>query len=361
LVKFTAEHVLHFDLKPGDRFYYFTTTGWNVWYLLTSVLAADAVALMYDGSPFHPKSDVIFDMADAENMTVLGTSPKYIEGLRKLNVKPIATHRLASLRTVVTTGSPLSVDGFDYVYRSIKKNVRLSSVSGGTEMVSTLANGNPLGPVWRGELQARALGMKAEVYDDNGRPVVEQKGELVVTAPFPSRPLRFWNDPGNARYHETYFSRFPNVWWHGDFAEITKHDGLIIHGRSDATLNPGGVRIGTAEIYRAVEELDGVVDSIVVGQDWQDDVRVVLFVKLREGRKLDDALVRKIKNKVRDYATPRHVPAKVIQVADIPYTINGKKVELAVRNLIHGRPVRNTGSLANPQALELFRDLAELR
>jgi len=361
LIKLLAEHILHFDLKAGDRFYYFTTTGWNVWYLLTAALGAGGVVLMYDGSPFHPKSDAIFDMADAEGMTVLGTSPKYLEAIRKLGLAPIRTHRLASLKVLLTTGAPLSADGFDYVYDGIKRDVRLSSISGGTEMVSTLANGNPIGPVWRGELQVRALGMKAEVYDEAGRPVLGQKGELVVTAPFPSRPLRFWNDPGDARYHETYFSRFANVWRHGDYAEITAHDGMVIYGRSDATLNPGGVRIGTAEIYRAVEELDEVVDSIVVGQDWQGDVRVVLFVKLREGHTLDDGLTRKIKWRVRDHATARHVPAKVIQVADIPYTINGKKVELAVRNLIHGRPVKNVGSLANPNALDHFRDRAELR
>jgi len=361
LIKLLCEHVLHFDLKPGDRFYYFTTTGWNVWYLLTAALGAGGVVLMYDGSPFHPKSDAIFDMADAEGMTVLGTSPKYIETLRKLDLQPAKTHKLAALKTVLTTGAPLSADAFDYVYASIKRDVRLSSISGGTEMVSTLANGNPIGPVWRGELQVRALGMKAEVYDEAGRPVLGQKGELVVTAPFPSRPLRFWNDPGNRRYHETYFSRFANVWCHGDYAEITEHDGMIIYGRSDATLNPGGVRIGTAEIYRAVEGLDEVVDSIVVGQDWQGDVRVVLFVKLREGLTLDDGLADKIKRRVRDHATARHVPAKVIQVADIPYTINGKKVELAVRHLIHGRPVTNLGSLANPAALDHFRDRAELR
>ncbi len=361
LIKLLCEHVLHFDLKPGDRFYYFTTTGWNVWYLLTAALGAGGVVLMYDGSPFHPKSDAIFDMADAENMAVLGTSPKYLEAIRKFGLTPIKTHHLTSLRTILTTGAPLSADGFDYVYDSIKRDVRLSSISGGTEMVSTLANGNPIGPVWRGDLQVRALGMKAEVYDEAGQSVRGEKGELVVTAPFPSRPLRFWNDPGDARYHETYFSRFANVWHHGDYAEITARDGMIIYGRSDATLNPGGVRIGTAEIYRAVEELDEVVDSIVVGQDWQGDVRVVLFVKLREGLTLSDGLTETIKRRVRDHATARHVPAKVIQVVDIPYTINGKKVELAVRNLIHGRPVKNVGSLANPKALDHFRDRTELR
>ena len=361
LLQLCKEHWLHFDVRAGDRFYYFTTTGWNMWYTLITALTAGGTVLMYDGSPFHPRNDTIFDFAEATGMTHLGTSPKYIDMARKLELAPHKTHDLTPLRAVISTGAPLSPDSFDYVYRSIKSDVRLSSISGGTEIMTTFANGNPIGPVWRGELQARTLGMRAEVYDEDGRPLRGQKGELVCTAPFPSRPLRFWNDPGDERYHETYFARFPGVWYHGDFAELTAHDGMIIYGRSDATLNPGGIRIGTAEIYRSVEQLDEVADSLVVGQDWEGDVRVVLFVKLRDGFRIDDALAERIKGRIREHATPRHVPAKILQVADIPYTINGKKVELAVRNVIHGRPVRNTGSIANPEALDLYRDLPEMR
>jgi len=361
LLKLLKEHWLHFDIRSGDSFFYFTTTGWNMWYTLVTALGAGGVVLLYDGSPFYPKSDILFDLADAENMVVFGTSPKYLDTIRKLDLAPIDTHRLTNLRTVLSTGAPLSEDSFDYVYRKIKKDVRLSSISGGTELMATFANGNPIGPVWRGELQVRTLGMKVEVFNENGQSVRGQKGELVCTAPFVSRPLCFWNDPGDKRYHQTYFSRFPGIWCHGDYAEITSHDGMIIYGRSDATLNPGGVRVGTAEIYRPVAALDEVVDALVVGQEWADDVRIVLFVKLRQGLTLDALLIDRIKQRIRDYATPRHVPAKVIQVADIPYTANGKKVELAVRDLIHGKAVKNTGSIANPTALDCFHNLPELR
>jgi acetoacetyl-CoA synthetase len=361
LLKLLKEHWLHFDVKPDDAFFYFTTTGWNMWYTLITAIAAGGTILMYEGSPFHPKKDILFDFADAENMAIFGASPKYFDTMRKFGLSPIKTHRLSALRTVLSTGAPLSADSFDYVYEGIKQNVRLSSISGGTELMATFANGNPIGPVWRSELQARALGMQVEVFDEDGNSVVGQKGELVCTAPFVSRPLCFLNDPGNQRYYETYFSRFPGVWYHGDYAEITDHDGLIIYGRSDATLKPGGVRVGTSEIYRPVESLDEVVDALVVGQEWNDDIRIVLFVKLRDDLKLDAELVGKIVRQIRDYATPRHVPAKVIQVPEIPYTLNGKKTELAVHSVIHGKPVRNTSSIANPRVLEYFRDLPELR
>ena len=360
LIKLFEEQWLQFDLKSGDVFYYFTTTGWNMWYTLVTALGPGGTVLMYDGSPFHPKPDSMFDVADEEGITHFGTAPKYLEQVRKAGLRPKASHDLSALRTVLSTGSPLAPDVFDYVYDAIKDDVRLASISGGTEMVATLANANPIGPVWRGELQARTLGMKAEVFDSQAQPVRGQKGELVCTAPFPSRPLGFWNDPGDERYHRTYFSKYPNVWWHGDYAELTEHDGMIIYGRSDATLNPGGVRIGTSEIYRPVEQLDEVVDSLVVGQDWHSDVRVVLFVQLRDGRELDDALAETIRESVRSYATPRHVPSKILQVDEIPYTINGKKVEMAVGDLINGRAVKNEGSIANPQALDQFRELMPL-
>ena len=360
LLQLFKEHWLHFDVKPGDGFYYFTTAGWNMWYTLATALGPGGTVLMYDGSPFYPKKDTIFDFADATKMAVLGTSPKYLDMIKRAGLSPIDTHALSSLQTILSTGSPLSPEGFDFVYAKIKRNVRLSSISGGTEIMTTFANGNPIGPVWQGELQVRSLGMKVEVYDHDGNPLRQGKGELVCTAPFPSLPLRFWNDPGERRYHETYFSRFSGVWCHNDFVELTEHDGLIILGRSDTVLNPGGIRLGTAEIYRPLEGLEEVLDCLVVGQDWNGDVRVVLFVKLRDGLALDDALVERIKARIREYATPRHVPGKVIQVADIPYTANGKKVELAVGNIIHGREVENTSSLANPEALDLFYDLPEL-
>jgi acetoacetyl-CoA synthetase len=354
LLKLLKEHVLHFDVKPNDPFFYFTTTGWNMWYTLVSTLGAGGIAVMYDGSPFHPKKDVLFDMIDEENIAQFGTSPKYLDAIMKDGITPRETHRLDSLRTFLSTGAPLSPMGFDYVYERIKGEVRLSSISGGTEIMATLANGNPIGPVWRGELQVPTLGMKTEVFDDNGRSVIGQRGELVCTAPFPSRPLCFWNDPGNQRYHETYFSRYPNAWCHGDYAEVTENGGLIIHGRSDATLNPGGIRIGTADIYRALENLTEVVDSIVVGQQVDGDEQTVLFVKLHPGVILDDGIKKSIRDAIQNYLSRRYLPARIHQVDDIPYTINGKKLELAVRDIIHGNPVRNVSSIANPKSLEDF-------
>jgi acetoacetyl-CoA synthetase len=361
LLQHLKEHRLHTDLKRGDRLFYFTTCGWMMWNWLASALASEVTVLLYDGSPFAADSRILFDYAQAEQATVFGTSAKYIDAIAKLGLEPAKTHDLGSIKSVLSTGSPLAHEGYDYVYRSVKQDIQLASISGGTDIVSCFALGNPIGPVWRGEIQCRGLGMKVEVYDDEGKPVRGQKGELVCTAPFPSMPIRFWNDPGDARYRAAYFERFPGVWYHGDYVELTQHDGVIIYGRSDAVLNPGGVRIGTAEIYRQVERLDEVVESLAIGQDWNNDVRVVLFVRLREGLILDAALIHRIRTQIRDNATPRHVPALVVQVTDIPRTKSGKIVELAVRNVVHGQPVKNIEALANPEALELFRNLPALQ
>ncbi|BBK35395.1 acetoacetate-CoA ligase [Allostella sp. ATCC 35155] len=360
LLQHLKEHRLQSDVRRDDRVFYFTTCGWMMWNWLVSGLAAEATLLLYDGSPFHPDGNVLWDFADAERMTLFGTSAKYIDALAKAGLEPGTTHDLATVRTITSTGSPLAPEGFEYVYRSVKTDVCLSSISGGTDIISCFALGNPIGPVWAGELQVRGLGMAVAVYDDEGRPVRGEKGELVCTAPFPSMPIHFWNDPDGAKYRAAYFERFPGIWCHGDYVELTEHDGLVIYGRSDAVLNPGGVRIGTAEIYRQVEQLPEVVESLVVGQDWDHDVRVVLFVRLREGLVLDDALRDRIRRQIRANATPRHVPAKILQVGDIPRTKSGKIVELAVRNVVHGRPVKNVEALANPEALEEFRDRAEL-
>ena len=361
LLQHLKEHRLHCDIKAGDRMFYFTTCGWMMWNWLVSGLASGATLLLYDGSPFHPSGNALFDFAAAERCSFFGTSAKFIDACNKAGLAPIDSHDLAALRTIASTGSPLLPEGFDYVYAKVKRDVCLSSISGGTDIVSCFVLGNPIGPVWRGEIQARGLGMKVEVWDETGRPVTGRKGELVCAAPFPSMPVGFWNDPDGAKYRAAYFAKYPNVWCHGDFAELTGHDGMIIYGRSDAVLNPGGVRIGTAEIYRQVEQLPEVEESIVVGQDWQGDVRVVLFVKLRPGLTLDDGLAQRIRARIRANATPRHVPAKIVRVADIPRTRSGKIVELAVRDVVHGRPVKNREALANPEALELFRDLPELR
>jgi acetoacetyl-CoA synthetase len=364
LLKHLCEQQLHTDIKPGDRLFYFTTLGWMMWNWLASALGSGATLLLYDGSPFVRSGKILFDYADAEGMTHLGTSAKFIDASAKAGVEPAKTHELEHLRTVLSTGSPLAPEGFDYVYRAIKRDVCLSSISGGTDICGCFVLGNPILPVWRGEIQSRALGLKVEVYDEKGRSVKGQKGELVCTRPFPSLPIGLWNDPDGSKYRAAYFERYPGVWTHGDWCEITQHDGMIIYGRSDAVLNPGGVRIGTAEIYRQVEQLEEVVESLVIGQSWPpgdiSDVRVVLFVKLREGLMLDEALIAKIKNKVRTNTTPRHVPAKVVQVPDIPRTKSNKIVELAVRNVVHGRPVKNLEALANPEALEHFKNRPEL-
>ena len=361
LLQHLKEHQLHSDVKPGDRLFYFTTCGWMMWNWLASGLASGATLLLYDGSPFIRRGTILFDFAEAEGMTHFGTSAKFIDAICKINLKPRQTHNLAKLRAILSTGSPLAPESFDYVYRDIKADVCLSSISGGTDIISCFVLGNPVLPVYRGEIQCRGLGMKVEVYDEEGKPVCGKKGELVCARPFPSMPVGFWNDPEGRRYQEAYFAKYPNVWCHGDYVELTERGGMIIYGRSDAVLNPGGVRIGTAEIYRQVEQLDEVLESLVIGQDWNRDVRVVLFVKLREGLQLNDALIDKIKSQIRANTTPRHVPDKVLQVADIPRTKSGKIVELAVRNVVHGRPVKNAEALANPEALQLYAQRAELQ
>ena len=361
LLQHLKEHRLHTDVKPGDRLFYFTTLGWMMWNWLVSGLASEATLLLYDGSPFIQRGRVLFDFAEAEGMTHFGTSAKFIDALAKTGLKPKDTHRLERLRAVLSTGSPLAPEGFDYIYENVKSDVCLSSISGGTDIVSCFVLGNPMGPVWRGEIQAKGLGMAVEVFNESGKAVIGEKGELVCTKPFPAMPIGFWNDPDGAKYRAAYFEKYPNVWRHGDWCEETEHGGLVIYGRSDAVLNPGGVRIGTAEIYRQVEQIDEVMEALVIGQDWESDVRVVLFVKLKEGLQLDDALVSRIKRRVRENTTPRHVPAKVLQVADIPRTKSGKIVELAVREMVHRRPVKNLEALANPEALEHFRDRSELR
>jgi acetoacetyl-CoA synthetase len=361
LLQHLKEHQLHSDVKSGDRLFYFTTCGWMMWNWLASGLASGATLLLYDGSPFIRRGAILFDFAEAKGMTHLGTSAKFIDAICKINLKPRETHDLGRLRAILSTGSPLAPESFDYVYRDIKADVCLSSISGGTDIISCFVLGSPALPVHRGEIQCRGLGMKVEVYDEEGKPVYGKKGELVCTRPFPSMPIGFWNDPDGKRYHDAYFAKYPNVWCHGDYVELTERGGMIIYGRSDAVLNPGGVRIGTAEIYRQVEQLDEVLESLVIGQDWNKDVRVVLFVKLREGLALDDALVDKIKNQIRANTTPRHVPAKVLQVEDIPRTKSGKIVELAVRNVVHGQAVKNAEALANPEALRHYANRAELQ
>ncbi len=361
LLQHLKEHQLQSDVKPGDRVFYFTTCGWMMWNWLVSGLASEATLLLYDGSPFAPGPEVLFDFAQAEGMTLFGTSAKYIDALNKAGFDAKAGHDLPDLRVMASTGSPLVPEGFDYVYRHIKDDLCLSSIAGGTDIVSCFMLGNPIGPVWRGEIQKRGLGMAVEVWDDEGHPVVGEKGELVCVKPFPCMPIAFWNDADGARYRAAYFERYPGIWHHGDYVELTEHGGVIVYGRSDATLNPGGVRIGTAEIYRQVEQLDEVEESLVIGQDWQGDVRVVLFVRLRPGISLDEELERRIKQQVKSGCTPRHVPARVVQVGDIPRTKSGKIVELAVRDTVHGRPIKNKEALANPEALDLYRDLPQLQ
>ncbi|HLN24684.1 MAG TPA: acetoacetate--CoA ligase [Patescibacteria group bacterium] len=360
LIQHLKEHQLHSDIRPDDRMFYFTTCGWMMWNWLASGLASGATLLLYDGSPSLGGGAIIFDYADSEGMTFLGISAKWIDAIAKGGLRPIDSHKLTALRTIASTGSVLAPESFDYVYDAIKADVCLSSISGGTDIVSCFMLGNPIGPVWRGEIQTRGLGLRVEVFDAAGHAVQGQKGELVCTMAFPSMPIGFWNDPTGERYRNAYFARFPGVWTHGDWVELTPHGGIIVYGRSDATLNPGGVRIGTAEIYRQVESIAEVAEALVIGQDWQHDVRVVLFVRLRDGLKLDEALVQRIKTRIRDNTTPRHVPAKVVQVADIPRTRSGKIVELAVRDIVHGRPVANKEALANPEALDQFEDMEEL-
>jgi acetoacetyl-CoA synthetase len=365
LLQHLKEHLLHCDLRREDTLFYFTTCGWMMWNWLVSGLAVGCTLALYDGAPLLKRSPVLWDMAAAERVTTFGTSAKFLALSEKEEVRPIATHDLSALRSILSTGSPLAPQSFDYVYASIKADVRLSSISGGTDIISCFALGNPIAPVWRGELQTRGLGMDVAVFDENGKPVRERAGELVCTSPFPSMPVSFWNDPDGSKYRSAYFDFYPNTWRHGDWAELTQHNGMIIYGRSDATLNPSGVRIGTAEIYRQVEQLPEIVESIVVGQDVTSDfgvdTRIVLFVRLREGLQLDEPLRDRIRKQIRENASPHHVPRKIVQVADIPRTISGKITELAVRDVIHGRTVKNVDALANPQALELFRNLPELQ
>jgi acetoacetyl-CoA synthetase len=361
LLKHLSEHVLNTDTGPGDRLFYFSTCGWMMWNWLVSGLAAGATLLLYDGSPFHPSERALFDYAEAEAMTIFGTSAKYIDAVKKTGWRPKDSHKLANLRTMLSTGSPLAAESFDFVYDAIKGDIHLASISGGTDICGCFVGGNPFDPVRRGEIQGPMLGMAIDVYDDAGKPVRGEKGELVCVKPFPSMPVKFWNDPDGAKYHSAYFARFANIWCHGDFAEITAHGGMVIHGRSDATLNPGGVRIGTAEIYAQVEQVPEVIEALAIGQDFDNDVRVVLFVRLKPGAVLDDRLAAAIRKKIRDGASPRHVPAKILGVADIPRTKSGKITELAVRDVVHGRVVKNKEALANPEALDLYRDLPELR
>ncbi|MEQ8305169.1 MAG: acetoacetate--CoA ligase [Hoeflea sp.] len=361
LLQHLKEHRLHCGVAPGDRVFYFTTCGWMMWNWLVSGLAAGATLCLFDGSPFAPDGNVLFDYAAEERFAVFGTSAKFIDAVRKAGLEPAKTHDLSQLRLLTSTGSPLSPEGFSFVYEGIKPDVHLASISGGTDIVSCFVLGNPALPVWRGEIQSPGLGMAVDVWDEEGNSVTEEKGELVCTRPFPAMPIGFWNDPDGEKYQDAYFGGFDNVWTHGDFAEWTSHHGIIIHGRSDATLNPGGVRIGTAEIYNQVEQLDEILESICIGQDWDDDVRVVLFVRLADGAKLDDALKQKIRTKIRTGASPRHVPAVIIAVDDIPRTKSGKITELAVRDIVHGREVKNQEALANPEALKLFEGLGELQ
>ena len=361
LLQHRKEHVLHTDIRAGDVVFYFTTCGWMMWNWLVSALASRATLLLYDGAPLHPDPGILWHLAERERVAIFGTSAKYLSALEKSGFTPRARHPLPALRSILSTGSPLAPASFDFVYSSIKADVQLASIAGGTDLISCFALGNPLLPVHRGELQCRGLGMKVEIFTPDGRSLREQKGELVCTAPFPSMPLGFWSDAGGRKYRAAYFERFPNVWHHGDYAELTANDGVVIYGRSDAVLNPGGVRIGTAEIYRIVESFEEVAESIVVGQEWNDDTRIVLFVRLQPGAELDTGLERRLRDAIKTRASPRHVPAKILAVTDIPRTMNGKIVELAVREAIHGRPVGNRDALANPQALDYFVDRPELR
>jgi acetoacetyl-CoA synthetase len=361
LIQHLKEHRLHCDIGSEDTLFYFTTCGWMMWNWLVSGLASGATLVLYDGSPLADESRVLLDSIDRERIRVFGTSAKFISGIEKAGLKPRESHDLSSLKSILSTGSPLSHESFEYVYRDFKTDVLLASIAGGTDIISCFVGGCPTRPVFTGQIQCRALGMAVEFWDEIGESLQSGKGELVCRKAFPSMPIGFWNDDDGGKYHRAYFAQFDNVWCHGDYGELTPEDGAIIHGRSDAVLNPGGVRIGTAEIYRQVEKLEGIVESIVIGQDWEDDVRVVLFVVLREAETLDEELAQAVRVTIRENATPRHVPAKIIQVPEIPRTLSGKIVELAVREVVHGRPVNNVDALANPEALEHFADLTELK
>ncbi len=361
LIKHLSELYFQANVKPGDKLFYFSTCGWMMWNWLMSALACEATLVLYDGSPFAPSERVLFDYADEVGIDIFGTSAKYIDSLRNTGWRPKDTHSLKTIRTILSTGSTLVAESFDYIYDAVKSDVQLSSMSGGTDLCGCFVGGCAVEPVWRGEIQASALGIDVDVWDDDGKPLAKGKGELVCTKPFPSMPIRFWNDPDGVKYHNAYFARFDNIWCHGDFAEWSEHGGLLIHGRSDATLNPGGVRIGTSEIYAQVETMDEVEEALAIGQDWDNDTRIVLFVRLSADATLDDDLIATIKQRIRKGASPRHLPAKVVAVADIPRTKSGKITELAVRDVVHGREVKNKEALANPKALDLFRNIPELQ
>ena len=361
LVHQLKEQILHPDLKREDTIFYFTTCGWMMWNWLVSALGVGATLVLYDGNPFHPGPEILWRMAQDEKITVFGTSAGYLAALQATGLVPAERFDLTPLRAILSTGSPLSIEGFEFVYAKIKADLQLASIAGGTDLNGCFALGNPMGPVYAGELQCRGLAMKVEAFDENGRPVIGQRAELVCTAPFPSMPIYFWDDPDGKKYHAAYFSVYPNIWRHGDFIEITERGGVIFYGRSDATLNPGGVRIGTAEIYRQIDTIEEVEDAVVVGQDWRNDVRVILFVKMAPGYALDDELKNKIRQTIRINASPRHVPAKIIAVPDIPYTLNMKKVEMAVRKTINGQAVQNMDALRNPESLKAFAQIPELQ
>ena len=360
LLQHFKEHYFHTNLTNGDIITYYTTCGWMMWNWLVSSLQIGATIYLHDGSPSHPNLGVLWKAVEEEKISVFGTSPKFLSACQNRRLKPGKEFDLSSLKTILSTGSPLTEPQYGWVYKNVKVDVQLSSITGGTDIISCFALGNPMSPVYPGELQCRGLGMKVECFDDNGHPLDNEVGELVCTAPFPSRPIYFWNDPDKSKYKAAYFEHFLGVWRHGDFVKITDRGTVIVYGRSDATLNPGGIRIGTAEIYAPLESLPEIQDSLVIGQKWEDDIRIVLFVVLSEGQKLNNSLVDKIKKTIKDSATPRHVPAKIIQVTDIPHTINGKKVEIAVTRIVHGIEVPNVDALANPQSLEQFKNIPEL-
>jgi acetoacetyl-CoA synthetase len=360
LIQQLKDLILATDLKREDTIFYFTTCGWMMWNWLTTSLFVGATLVLYDGSPFYPDPEVLWEMSQDEKITIFGTSAGYIAALQNANVMPGKKYDLTPLKAILSTGSPLSEENFEYIYREVKADLLLASITGGSDLNATFAAGNPMGPVYAGEIQCRGLGMKVEAWDERGRPVVRQQGELVCTRPFPSMPIYFWDDPKGKKYHGAYFDVYPNVWRHGDFIEINDRGGVIVYGRSDSTLNPGGVRIGTSEIYRQMEQLDEIEDSVVVGQDWKNDVRVVLFVKMAKGYELTEDVKKKIRNIIRINASPRHVPAKILSVPDIPYTLNMKKVELAVKKVIQCQPVLNKDALRNPEVLDYYAGFAEL-
>ena len=361
LIQHLKEHQLHTNIKPTDVVFYYTTCGWMMWNWLVSVLASEATIVLYDGSPFFSSPSILLDIAEREKISIFGVSAKYISAIEKQGIQPVKTHRLEHMHTILSTGSPLTHGSFQYIYRCFNPSIQLSSISGGTDILSAFVAGNPCLPVYAGEIQCKTLGMDVQIWSDSGESLNEIKGELVCVNSFPSAPIYFWNDPGDKKYKKAYFEKFTDVWCQGDYGEITSNGGIVIYGRSDAVLNPGGVRIGTAEIYRQVEKFDTITDSVCVGQKWYEDTRVILFVVLRTGESLSDELILEIKNRIRMETTPRHVPAKIIPVKDIPRTISGKTVELAVRNLIHGEEIKNRDALANPESLEYFKDLEELK